>query len=82
MANKPAIGDDNSINTFDGKTDQIHGQVNAVGTGKEKAFASQTIAPQIPFSKCIPGPLSLRRRFNAAATDYKPCKVIKDNTNN
>ena len=82
MALRPLIGDDNSINTFDGKTDQIHGQKQAFGTGKEKVFSSQTIAPQIPFSKCIPGPLSLRRRFNAAATDYKPSKVIKDNKNN
>jgi hypothetical protein len=82
MAHKVAIGDDNSINTFDKKTDQIHGQASAFGTGKEKVFASQTITPQIPFSKCIPGPLSLRRRFNASGTDYKPCKVVKDNKNN
>jgi hypothetical protein len=29
MAGKRLIGDDNSINSFDGKTDQIHGQFDS-----------------------------------------------------
>lgn len=81
MERQPLISDDGSINSFKGKTDQIQGQQQAYGSGQEKVFSSQTITPQIPFSKCVPGPLSLRRRFNAADTDYKPCKVIKDNKN-
>jgi len=67
MAHKRLIGDDNSINTFDGKTDQIHGQTAAFGVSKDTAFASQEITTQIPFSKCIPGPLSLRTRFQTTA---------------
>ena len=63
MAGKPLIGDDNSINSFDGKTEQIHGQVATRGVeGDGNLFSSQEIAPQIPFSRCVPGPLSLRQR--------------------
>ena len=46
---KPLIGDDHSINTFDGKTDQTQ-------------FKNSSIE-QIPFSRCVPGPLSLRRGY-------------------
>jgi hypothetical protein len=93
MAKKRLIGDDNSINTFDGKTDQIHGQTAAFGVSKDTTFASQAIAPQIPFSRCVPGPLSLRTRFQTtSATDAGAASpgsatspgysVTKDNTNN
>ena len=93
MAHKRLIGDDNSINTFDGKTDQIHGQTAAFGVSKDTAFASQEIAPQIPFSRRVPGPLSLRTRFQTTAatttgaatpgSETSPgYSVTKDNTNN
>ena len=62
MAGKRLIGDDNSINSFDGKTDQIHGQFDSAAP--EPVLAYQEIAPQIPFSRCVPGPLSLRQRMN------------------
>ena len=62
MAGKRLIGDDNSINSFDGKTDQIHGQTAAFGVGPDPTISGQAIAPQIPFSRCVPGPLSLRVR--------------------
>ena len=58
MPGKRLIADDNSINSFDGKTDQVHGQVAALGVTKDTAFSSQEIAPQIPFSRCAPGPLA------------------------
>ena len=60
MASKRLIGDDNSINSFDGKTDQIHGQFDS--DAPETVLSYQIIPPQIPFSRCVPGPLSLRLR--------------------
>ncbi len=93
MAGKRLIGDDNSINSFDGKTEQIHGQVATQGVEQGPIFQSQQITPQIPFSRCVPGPLSLRVRFVGAAaladahTDgairSPPAySVTKDNTGN
>ena len=70
MAGKRLIGDDNSINSFDGKTDQIHGQTAAFGVGPDPVFSAQEIAPQIPFSRCVPGPLSLRQRMNNRTSIY------------
>tara|TARA_R100000458_G_C8240799_1_gene219928 strand:+ start:217 stop:528 length:312 start_codon:yes stop_codon:yes gene_type:complete len=64
MAGKRLIGDDNSINSFDGKTDQIHGQYKAAAG--DPVQTGQAIAPQIPFSRCVPGPLSLRQRIQVA----------------
>jgi hypothetical protein len=63
MAGKRLIGDDNSINSFDGKTDQIHGQFDSAAP--DPVYSAQQIAPQIPFSRCVPGPLSLRQRMNS-----------------
>jgi len=63
VAGKRLIGDDNSINSFDGKTDQIHGQFDS--DAPEIHDNAINIAPQIPFSRCVPGPLSLRQRLNA-----------------
>jgi len=92
MAGKRLIGDDNSINSFDGKTDQIHGQFDSAAP--DPVFSAQEIAPQIPFSRCVPGPLSLRQRINTtsvvdadAATEgairTSPAySVTKDNTGN
>ncbi len=93
MPGKRLIADDNSINSFDGKTDQVHGQVAAYGVTKDTAFSSQEIAPQIPFSRCVPGPLSLRTRFQTTAATTSGAatpgsstspgySVTKDNTNN
>ena len=70
MAGKRLIGDDNSINSFDGKTDQIHGQTAAFGVGPDPVFFAQEIAPQIPFSRCVPGPLSLRQRVSSLTQIY------------
>ena len=92
MAGKRLIGDDNSINSFDGKTDQIHGQFDSAAP--DPVLSAQEIAPQIPFSRCVPGPLSLRvraRGFNGTlgdAIDYTSIasppaySVTKDNTGN
>ena len=55
MAGKRLIGDDNSINSFDGKTDQIHGQFDS--DAPDLVLSDQEIAPQIPFSRCVPGPV-------------------------
>ncbi len=94
MAGKRLIGDDNSINSFDGKTDQIHGQLSQYGVSGDPVFSNQEFAPQIPFSRCVPGPLSLRQRINTtsvvdadAATEgairTSPAySVTKDNTGN
>ena len=94
MAGKPLIGDDNSINSFDGKTEQIHGLSATQGVEQGPTFANQEIAPQIPFSRCVPGPLSLRVRSMkvsdtaADAVDYDSIRsapgysVTKDNTGN
>ena len=93
MAGKRLIGDDNSINSFDGKTDQIHGQVVQRGVEQTPVYSNQQIAPQIPFSRCVPGPLSLRVRTRgmgllADAFDYTSIasppaySVTKDNTGN
>ena len=68
MAGKRLIGDDNSINSFDGKTDQIHGQFDSAAP--DPVFSAQEIAPQIPFSRCVPGPLSLRQRMNNRTDIY------------
>ena len=68
MAHQPPVGDDYSINTFVGKTGQIQGQVVAQGVTQDTAYSGQEIAPQIPFSRCVPGPLSLRTRFQPSAT--------------
>ena len=91
MAGKRLIGDDNSINSFDGKTDQIHGQFDS--GAPDLVLSAQEIAPQIPFSRCVPGPLSLRVRARgmgllADAFDYTSIasppaySVTKDNTGN
>ena len=94
MAGKRLIGDDNSINSFDGKTDQIHGQVVQRGVEQSTVLSNQEIAPQIPFSRCVPGPLSLRVRSPAAADVLSDAQtdgairtppaysVTKDNTGN
>ena len=93
MAGKRLIGDDNSINSFDGKTEQIHGQVATQGVEQGPIFQGQQIAPQIPFSRCVPGPLSLRVRtagtatlsdaFTDGAFRTPPAySVTKDNTGN
>ena len=94
MAGKRLIGDDNSINSFDGKTDQIHGQVVQRGVEQSTVYSNQEIAPQIPFSRCVPGPLSLRVRTRGGmgvltdALDYTSIasppaySVTKDNTAN
>jgi hypothetical protein len=50
MAAKPLIGDDNSINSFDGKSDQ---------------FTKDASVEQVPFILGIPGPMSLRRKDTA-----------------
>ncbi len=63
MPGKPLIGDDHSINSFNGKTDQIHGQFDSAAP--DPVLTGQAIAPQIPFSRCVPGPLSLRQRIQA-----------------
>ena len=68
MAGKRLIGDDNSINSFDGKTDQIHGQFDSAAP--DLVLTDQEIAPQIPFSRCVPGPLSLRQRMQARGSVY------------
>ena len=68
MAGKRLIGDDNSINSFDGKTDQIHGQFDSAAP--DPVLSGQAIAPQIPFSRCVPGPLSLRQRINQRTRMY------------
>ena len=94
MAGKRLIGDDNSINSFDGKTDQIHGQVAQRGVEQTTVYSNQELAPQIPFSRCVPGPLSLRVRSAGGfetlddGTDYTSIRtppaysVTKDNTGN
>ena len=61
------IGDDNSINSFDGKTDQVQGQQAQYGVSGDPTYSNQAITPQLPFSRCVPGPLSLRQRFNTNA---------------
>jgi hypothetical protein len=86
------IADDNSINTFNGKTDQIHGQVAVRGVEQGPTFQNQEITPQIPFSRCVPGPLSLRVRTSGTestdAENYASIRsapaysVTKDNTGN
>ena len=68
MAGKRLIGDDNSINSFDGKTDQIHGQFDSAAP--DTVLSAQEIAPQIPFSRCVPGPLSLRQRVSSLTQIY------------
>ena len=68
MAGKRLIGDDNSINSFDGKTDQIHGQFDS--DAPDLVLSDQEIAPQIPFSRCVPGPLSLRQRMQVRGAVY------------
>ena len=68
MAGKRLIGDDNSINSFDGKTDQIHGQFDSAAP--DIVMSAQEIAPQIPFSRCVPGPLSLRQRMTSRSLIY------------
>lgn len=82
MAGKRLIGDDNSINSFDGKTDQIHGQF--VGSTRDEPDNAVNIAPQIPFSRCVPGPLSLRQRLNSrtliAGTGYYGSEGGDDDT--
>jgi hypothetical protein len=68
VAGKRLIGDDNSINSFDGKTNQIHGQFD--DDAPDPVYSAQEIAPQIPFSRCVPGPLSLRQRVNSRNPIY------------
>ena len=82
MAGKRLIGDDNSINSFDGKTDQIHGQFDTAAP--DPSDNAVNIAPQIPFSRCVPGPLSLRQRLNSrnliGATGYYGSEGGDDDT--
>ena len=68
MAGKRLIGDDNSINSFDGKTDQIHGQFDS--DAPDIVMSAQEIAHQITFSRCVPGPLSLRQRMQDRGPVY------------
>ena len=68
MAGKRLIVDDNSINSFDGKTDQIHGQFDSAAP--DPVLSAQEIVPQIPFSRCVPGPLSLRQRVSSLTQIY------------
>ena len=76
---KRLIGHDNSINSFDGKTDQIHGQFDSAAP--DPVFSAQEIAPQIPFSRCVPGPLSLRQRMNSRTLIYTGTGYYADGSN-